>query len=106
LFDVLRRNRKDVQNFNHYLDNDVGHSVCWRHFRVGFEPFEEVLDPIEQIGKGFFTCRDVLGSLTDIDVENVPKRGLGRSSPRRESRYQQRSHLQVRISVKAIRDRS
>jgi CHAD domain-containing protein len=71
LFNLLRRNREDIQNFNHDLDNDVRHRVCWRYFRIGFEAFEEVLDPIEQIGKGFFTCSDVLGSLTDIEVENA-----------------------------------
>jgi hypothetical protein len=74
LFNLLRRNREDVQNFNHDLDNDIGHGVRWRHFRIGFESFEEVLYPIEQIRKGFFTCGDVLGSLTDIEVDNASKK--------------------------------
>jgi hypothetical protein len=77
LFNLLRRNCKDVQNFDHYLDNDIGHRVCWRHFRLGFEAFEEVLYPIEQIRKVFFTCGDVLGSLTVIDDETPPKCDLG-----------------------------
>jgi hypothetical protein len=57
-----------------YLDNDIGHRVCWRHFRIRFEAFEEVLDTLKEIGKGFFTRADVLGSLTDIDIENDSKK--------------------------------
>jgi hypothetical protein len=78
LFDLLRRNCKDVQNFNHYLDNDIGHRVCGRHFCIRFEAFEKILDPVEEIGKGFFTCVDVLGSLTDIGIENDSKEGSRR----------------------------
>jgi hypothetical protein len=48
--------------------------MCRRHFRIGLESFEEVLNPIEEIGEGFFTCGDVLGSLTDIEVDNASKK--------------------------------
>jgi hypothetical protein len=38
-----------------------------------FEPFEEVLDALEEIGKRFFTRVNILGSLTDIGVKILPK---------------------------------
>ena len=75
MFHLLRRNREDVKNLDHYLHNDIGHRICWWHFCIGFEAFEEVLDPLEEIGKRFFTCADILGGLTDIAVENASTRG-------------------------------
>ena len=73
---LFRCDREDVQNFNHYLDDDIGHRVCWWHFRIGFESFEEVLDPIEEIDKGFFTGADVLGSLADFGIKNASKKTI------------------------------
>jgi len=70
LLHLLRRNREDVQNFHHYLHDHVSHRISWWHFRVRFEAFEEVLDTLEEIGKGFFTRVDILGGLTDIAVKN------------------------------------
>ena len=49
-------------------------AFSWWHFRIGFKAFEEVLDTLEEIGKGFFTCADILGSLTDIAVKNASKK--------------------------------
>jgi hypothetical protein len=65
LLHLLRRNREDVQDFNHDLHDYASHRVSWWHFRVRFKPFEEVLDTLEEISKGFLARFDILGSLTD-----------------------------------------
>ena len=83
MFDLLRRNCENIQNFDHYLDNDIGHRVRWWNFRVGFEAFEEVLDTLEEFDKGFFTCADIFGSLTDIDIKTASQSDLGRLTKKR-----------------------
>ena len=78
LFHLLRRNCEDVQNFYHNFHNYIGHRVGRRHFCIGFKPLEEVLDALEQIGKGFFACADILGGLTKIAVEYTSTTGSRR----------------------------
>jgi hypothetical protein len=68
---LLRRNREDVQDFNHDLHDNVSHRVSWWHFRVSLKPFKEVLDTLEEVGKGFLTRFDILGSLTNVAVKNA-----------------------------------
>src|SRR6266702_1269585 len=75
LLHLLHHNCEDVKNFNHYLHDHVGHCISWWHSQVRFKAFEEVLNMLEEIGKGFLTRVDILGGLTDIAVENPPTKG-------------------------------
>jgi hypothetical protein len=56
---------------NHDLHDNVGHRVCWWHFRVRFKAFKEVLDTLKEIGKGFLARVDILGSLTNVAVRSA-----------------------------------
>lgn len=67
---LLRRNCEYIQNFDHYLHNYICHRGSLWYFRVGFKAPEKVLDTFEELGKGFFTCTNILGGLTDIVVKN------------------------------------
>jgi len=70
LLHLLRRNREDVQDFDHDLHDYVSHRLSWWHFHVRFEAFEEIFDTLEEIDKGLLTRVNILGGLIDIPVEN------------------------------------
>jgi hypothetical protein len=76
-----RCNREDVQNFDHYFNNDISHRLSWWHFRVSLKASEEIFDTFEQIGKRFFTRVNIFGSLANIAVKNRSTREPRKVSP-------------------------
>ena len=44
---LLRHNRKDLEDFDHYLYHDALHRICHLHLGVFLEPFEKALDFVE-----------------------------------------------------------
>ena len=65
---LLRRNREDVQHFDHDLHDYVGHGVCRWHSGISLEALEEVLDAPEEIGEGILARFNILGCLLQSSV--------------------------------------
>jgi hypothetical protein len=68
LFDLLRRDRKNTEHFDHNFHDNIGHRISWSNFSVALETFEELFDPLEQIDEHTLTCIDVLSRLTKACV--------------------------------------
>src|SRR6266702_1400176 len=60
---LFRCNREDVQHFDHYRHDYVGHCVCRSHCGIRLEALEEVLDTLEEIDKGILAGINILCSL-------------------------------------------
>jgi hypothetical protein len=63
LFSLLCRNSKDIQYFNHYLDNDVRHRLGWWDFGVGLETFEEIFNTLKDVDQGLLGRTNILSRL-------------------------------------------
>ena len=63
LLHFLRRNCENVQHFNQYLHDYIGHRVRRRHCGISLQPLEKVLNTLEEIDESIFAGFDVLGRL-------------------------------------------
>ena len=66
---LLCRDSENIQNFHHYLNNDIRHCLAWSDCRVGLQTFEKVLDTFKDIDQGFLRRSDILNRLTSFDVK-------------------------------------
>ena len=47
LFYLLCGDSENIQNFHHYLHDDIGHRLVWSDLRIPLQTFEKVLDTSE-----------------------------------------------------------
>ena len=61
LFYLLRRDAQNIQDFHHYLDDDICHCLAWLDLHIRLQPFEKVLDTFQDVDQGLWA---VFTSLT------------------------------------------
>ena len=68
LFNFLRRDPKNRENLNHYLNDDIQH-LCGRlHFCVDLETSEKHFDPFKDIDECVLACLNIFNCLRDVCV--------------------------------------
>ena len=68
---LLRHNSKNSQYLYHDLYDDVIHRVCRGHLSIFLEPFEEVLNALEDIYERILARADILCRLCNFDIRTV-----------------------------------
>ena len=68
LFNLLRRDPKNYENLNHYLNDDIQHLRGWLHFCVDLETSEKHFDPFENIDERVLACLNIISCLRYVCV--------------------------------------
>ena len=76
LFYLLCGDSENIQNFHHYLHDDIGHRLVWSDLRIPLQTFEKVLDTFENVDQGLLRRVDILNRLTSFDVKLGLQRGV------------------------------
>ena len=89
---------ENIQNFHHYLHDNVRHCRGWWNLRICLQALEEVLDPFKDVDQDLSRCTDVLNRLMRVDVklELQLKEMKIKYRPGEGHQLQQRSLLRVR----------
>ena len=66
LFNLPGRQGKHRKQFNHDLDDDIGHHRSRRDSRIDLETLEEISQALEEIEQGIVARRDPTGSLLHL----------------------------------------
>ena len=69
LFYLLRRDSENIQNFHHYLHDDIRHCLVWSDLRIRLETSEKVLDTFKNVDQGLLRCIHILNCLKSFDVK-------------------------------------
>ena len=72
LFDLLRRNLKNMENLNHNLNDCVHHLRGRRQFCIDFETPEKRLNTFKNVDKSISACLNILCCLRDESVTMAP----------------------------------
>ena len=66
LFDLLRRDGKDTQYFDHYLHHCALHLWCWWDLSINLKPSEEVFDLFQNFDEGTLVFIQIFSRLFQI----------------------------------------
>ena len=68
LFNFLRRDPKNRENLNHYLNGDIQHLRGRLHFCVDLETSEKHFHPFEDVDKYVLACPNIFSCLRGVRV--------------------------------------
>jgi hypothetical protein len=92
LFDLLRRDGKNTEHFNHDFHDNIGHRLSWSYFSVTLETFEELFDTLEQIDEHILTCTNVLSRLMTC-VTMAPHKEMEDGADQEENTHTGEDHF-------------
>jgi len=79
LVDLICRQSKHGQHFDHDFDYHLSHRRCGSSLRVDLESACEVFNALENVDKGIVAFSHVFGRLADADIISYEPAGWGGS---------------------------